>query len=80
MIALGQAVSVASAQTQTLSMIRNHTQPALQCAIHTARPNYRVALNGIPTAAAIYSLGHGWRTSTAVPTSTQPSTLRGTIR
>ena len=30
------------------------------------------------TAAAIYSLGHGLRTFTAVPRSTQPSKLRGT--
>jgi len=30
----------------------------------------------IATAAAIYSLGHGLRTFTAVPRSTQPSTLR----
>ena len=34
----------------------------------------------ITTAAAIYSLGHGMRTFTAVPRSTQPSTLRGTIK
>ena len=34
----------------------------------------------IATAAAIYSLGHGLRTFTAVPRSTQPSTLRGTVK
>jgi len=34
----------------------------------------------IATAAAIYSLGHGLRTSTAVPRSTQSSTLRGTVK
>jgi len=32
----------------------------------------------IATAAVIYSLGHGLRTFTAVPRSTEPSTLRGT--
>jgi len=32
------------------------------------------------TAAAIYSLGHGLRTFTAVPRSTQPSKLRGTVK
>ena len=31
----------------------------------------------IATAAAIYSLGHGLRTFTGMPRSTQPSTLRG---
>ena len=31
-------------------------------------------------AAAIYSLGHGLRTFTAVLRSTQPSTLRGTVK
>ena len=30
--------------------------------------------------AAIYSLGHGLRTFTAVPRSTQPSTLSGTVK
>jgi len=34
----------------------------------------------IMMAAAIYSLGHGLRTFTAVPRSTQPSTLRGTVK
>jgi len=29
---------------------------------------------------AIYSLGHGLCTLTAVPRSTQPSTLRGTVK
>ena len=29
---------------------------------------------------AIYSLGHGLCTFTAVPRSTQPSTLRGTVK
>ena len=33
----------------------------------------------IATAAAIYSLGHGLRTFTAVPRSTQPSALRRTV-
>ena len=32
------------------------------------------------TTAAIYSLGHGLRTFTAVPRSTQPSTLSGTVK
>jgi len=34
----------------------------------------------IATAAAIYSLEHGLRTFTAVPKSTQPSTLSGTVK
>ena len=34
----------------------------------------------IATAAVIYSLGHGLRTFTAVPRSTEPSTLRGTVK
>ena len=34
----------------------------------------------IATAAVIYSLGHGLRTFTAVPRSTQPSTLSGTVK
>ena len=34
----------------------------------------------IATAAAIYNLGHGLRTFTAVLRSTQPSTLRGTVK
>jgi len=34
----------------------------------------------IATAAAIYSLGHGLRIFTAVPRSTQPSTLRGMVK
>jgi len=34
----------------------------------------------ITTAAAIYSLGHGLCTFTAVPTSTQPSTIHGTVK
>ena len=34
----------------------------------------------IATAAAIYSLEHGLCTFTAVPRSTQPSTLRGTVK
>jgi len=34
----------------------------------------------IATAAVIYGLGHGLCTSTAVPRSTQPSTLRGTVK
>jgi len=34
----------------------------------------------IATAAAIYSLGHGLCTFTAVPRSTQPSTLRGAAK
>ena len=34
----------------------------------------------IATAAEIYSLGHGLCTFTAVPRSTQPSTLRGTVK
>jgi len=34
----------------------------------------------IATAAAIHSLGHGLRTFIAVPRSTRPSTLRGTVR
>jgi len=34
----------------------------------------------IATTAAIYSLGHGLRTFTAVPRSTQPSVLRGTVK
>ena len=34
----------------------------------------------IATAAAIYSLGHGLCTFTAVPRSTQPSSLRGTVK
>ena len=34
----------------------------------------------ITTATAIYSLGHGLCTFTAVPRSTQPSTLRGTVK
>jgi len=34
----------------------------------------------ITTAAAIYSLGHGLQTFTAVPRSTQPSALRGTVK
>ena len=33
----------------------------------------------IATAAVIYSLGHRLRTFTAVPRSTQPSTLSGTV-
>ena len=33
----------------------------------------------ITTATAIYSLGHGLHTLTAVPRSTQPSTIRGTV-
>jgi len=33
----------------------------------------------IATAAAIYSLGHGLCTFTAVPRLTQPSTLHGTV-
>jgi len=33
----------------------------------------------ITTATAIYSLGHGLHTRTAVPRSTQPSTRRGTV-
>ena len=32
------------------------------------------------TAAAIYNLGHGLHTFTAVPRSTQPSTLRGMVK
>jgi len=34
----------------------------------------------IATAAAIYSLGHGLHTFTVVPRSTQPATLRGTVK
>ena len=34
----------------------------------------------ITTTTAIYSLGHGLCTSTAVPRSTQPSTLRGMVK
>ena len=34
----------------------------------------------IATAAAIYSPGQGLRTFTAEPRSTQPSTLRGTVK
>ena len=34
----------------------------------------------ITTATAIYSLGHGLHTLTAVPRSTQPSTLRGMVK
>jgi len=34
----------------------------------------------ITTATAIYSLGHGLYTLTAVPRPTQPSTLRGTVK
>jgi len=34
----------------------------------------------ITTAAAIYSLGHGLRTFTEVSSSTQPSTLSGTVK
>jgi len=34
----------------------------------------------ITTATAIYSLGHGLHTLTAVPRLTQPSTLRGTVK
>jgi len=34
----------------------------------------------ITTAAAIYSLGHGLQTFTAVPRSTQPFALRGTVK
>jgi len=34
----------------------------------------------IATAAALYSLGHGLCTFTAVPRSTQPSNLRGTVQ
>jgi len=34
----------------------------------------------ITTATAMYILGHGLRTLSAVPRSTQPSTLRGTVK
>ena len=34
----------------------------------------------ITTTAAIYSLGHGLRIFTAVPRSTQPSTLHGAVK
>jgi len=34
----------------------------------------------IATAAAIHNIGHGLCTSAAVPRSTQPSTLRGTVK
>jgi len=34
----------------------------------------------IAMAAVIYSLEHGLRTFTAVPRSTQPSTLSGTVK
>ena len=34
----------------------------------------------IAMATAVYSLGHGLRTYTAVATSTQPSTLHGTVK
>jgi len=34
----------------------------------------------IATAAAIYSLGHGLCTFTAMPESTQPTTLRATVK
>jgi len=47
---------------------------------HLAGGSDRVAVMFIVTAAAIYSLGHGLCTSTAVPRSTQPSTLRGMVK
>jgi len=34
----------------------------------------------ITTVTAIYGLGHGLRTFTAVPRSIQPSTVRGTVK
>ena len=45
--------------------------------------NFRIsprAVVFIATATAIYSLGHGLHTLTAVPRLTQPSTLRGTVK
>jgi len=39
-----------------------------------------VAVVFITTATAVYSLGHGLHTLTAVPRSTQPSTIRGTVK
>jgi len=42
--------------------------------------SHRGQLFNITTATAIYSLGHGLHTLTAVPRSTQPSTLRGTVK
>ena len=42
--------------------------------------NLTAAGRVITTVTAIYSLGHGLCTLTAVPRSTQPSTLRGTVK
>ena len=47
------------------------------------RTQVRISLRAvvfITTVTAIYSLGHGRHTLTAVPRSTQPSTLRGTVK
>jgi len=55
-------------------------QPSTDCGV---RIYVRITLRAvvfIATVAEIYSLGHGLRTFTAVPSSTQPCTLRGTVK
>ena len=54
---------------------------ASDCGVRGPRfESHRRTVVFIATVAAIYSLGHWLRIFTAVPRSTQPSALRGTVK
>ena len=53
---------------------------ASDCGVEDPGSNHAADSVFIATAAAIYSLEHGLCTFTAVLRSTQPSTLRGTVK
>jgi len=52
----------------------------LDCGVLGPRIEAHCSLVFITTTTAIYSVGHGVCTPTAVPRSTQPSTFRGTVK
>ena len=65
-----------------LCNVRRKPLPKLSFVYHVIRVivyYIHLGLIVLVTATAIYSLGHGLRTFTAVPRLTQPFTLRGTV-
>ena len=76
------AVSLACLHYMLSSLVRSQW-PCVSASDQCERTEVRItpwAVVFIATAAAIYSLGHGLRTFTAVPMSTRSSTLRGTVK